>query len=67
MVHGPPWNFPISAPIGGFGVEISSNEGWAAGQDFENKKGVLLHFVNGSWTPVELPDVSSDWGLWPLT
>jgi hypothetical protein len=36
---------------------------WAVGQDFENKRGVLLHFSNGSWTALEAPNVSSDWGL----
>jgi len=25
--------------------------------------GVLLHLVNGSWAPEDLPDVSTDWGL----
>jgi hypothetical protein len=36
---------------------------WAVGQDNENKRGVLLHFVSGSWISVVPPDVSSDWGL----
>ena len=36
---------------------------WAVGQDNENKRGVLLYFVSGSWISVEPPDVSTDWGL----
>ncbi len=36
---------------------------WAVGQDNENKRGILLHFSNGSWTSVSPPDVSQDWGL----
>jgi hypothetical protein len=42
---------------------ISPDEGWAVGEDLENKRGVLLHFSGGSWTSVSPPDVSSDWGL----
>jgi hypothetical protein len=36
---------------------------WAVGQDFENKRGVLLHFSNASWASIDPPGVSSDWGL----
>jgi len=51
----------------------SSNEGWAVGTDYSggenNYKGVILHFLNGSWTSFNLPtvssngNVSSNWGL----
>ena len=47
-----------------FGVHfISSNEGWAVGEDFINNRGVLLHLVGGSWSSATPPTVSSDWGL----
>ncbi len=36
---------------------------WAVGQDLTNHQGVLLHFSNGSWAMVQVPAVSSDWGL----
>jgi len=42
---------------------ISSNEGWAVGKDFLNKKGVLLHHLNGIWTSIQPPEVSTDWDL----
>ena len=47
---------------------ISRDEGWAAGyieEYFEGSpsRGVLYHYVNGDWTTVGLPDVSSDWYL----
>ncbi len=35
---------------------------WAVGQDLENRRGVLLHFADGSWTTVDT-SVSSDWGF----
>jgi hypothetical protein len=36
---------------------------WAVGQDLTNQQGVLLHFSNGLWTALEVPIISSDWGL----
>ena len=54
----------ISADWSLAGVQfISSSEGWAVGQDFTNKKGVLLHFLDGAWTSVTPPAVSTNWGL----
>ena len=55
----------MSVQTGGSRVltRISPNEAWAVGRDNVNKRGVLLHFINGSWTSVEPPDVSADWGL----
>ena len=35
---------------------------WAVGQDFENKRGVLLR-LSKSWISVNPPNVSSNWGL----
>ena len=50
--------------LGAFGCQHDlSQEGWAVGQDNQNKKGVLLHFFNNSWTSVDPPSVSTDWGL----
>ena len=37
----------------------SSNEGWAVGDDCLNGNGVLLHYLNGSWTSVTSPILSS--------
>ncbi len=42
---------------------VSANEGWAVGTDEFNGRGVLLHYSNGSWTPVPPPEVSESWGL----
>jgi len=42
----------------------SSNEGWAAGIDYTNKRGTLLHYHDGSWTSDTPPDVSPNWGLY---
>jgi len=60
----------VSSNWGLSSVDFTSpDEGWAVGEDFENKRGVLLHFLktvgqkDGSWTSVIPPDVSSDWGL----
>ena len=41
----------------------SANEGWVAGWDSENHKGVLLHYENGTWLSVSPPDVSGSWSL----
>jgi hypothetical protein len=42
----------------------SAAEGWAVGTDTAGKKGVLLHWINKSWTSVAAPDAgSTDWGL----
>jgi hypothetical protein len=42
----------------------SPKEGWAVGTDFADEwKGVLLHYLNGNWTAVDPPNVSSSWGL----
>jgi hypothetical protein len=38
-------------------------EGWVVGKDTLNKKGVLLHLLDGVWTSVTLPTVSTDWEL----
>ena len=45
---------------------ISSNEGWAVGFDPPNGRGVLLHYLNGSWTSVTPPYISSSWELWDV-
>ncbi len=53
-------NLPdVSSDWGLSGVRLA----WAVGQDFENKRGVLLHLLSSSWISVEPPDISSDWGL----
>lgn len=49
------------------GVHFTSpNEGWAVGwgpiSAYDNR-GILLHYSNGSWSPVRPPDVSSSWTL----
>ena len=49
----------VSADWGLSGVRLV----WAVGQDNENKRGVLLYLVSGTWVSVIPPDVSSDWGL----
>jgi hypothetical protein len=49
----------ISSDWGLFSIRFP----WAAGQDSQNKKGVLLYFPNGSWITATLPEVSSDWAL----
>lgn len=42
----------------------SPSEGWAAGTDLTNNRGVILHFANGQWTSETLPNaVSPDWAL----
>ncbi len=41
----------------------SADEGWAAGSDISNDKGVLLHFTDESWTSIEPPSVSLNWEL----
>ena len=41
----------------------SANEGWVAGWDSDNHKGVLLHYQNGTWVSVSPPDVSGSWSL----
>lgn len=41
----------------------SPNEGWAMGNDSSNKKGIFLHYLNGSWTLVTSPYISSYWYL----
>ena len=64
----------VSSNWGLSSVDFTSpDEGWAVGEDFENKRGVLLHFLktvgqkDGSWTSVSPPDVSEDWGDWGLS
>ena len=48
-----------------YGVYFTSaTEGWAVGVDYSNQRGVLLHYLNGSWTSVLPPDVSPSWGLY---
>ena len=42
---------------------VSSDLGWAVGQDWDNGKGVILLFSEGVWTSVMPPNVSSYWGL----
>lgn len=42
---------------------ISSNEGWAIGNDRANRKGILLHYRDGTWTSVPLPYISTSWYL----
>ena len=42
---------------------ISSDQGWAVGQDLQNQRGVLLYFSDDTWTSVIPPGVSSNWGL----
>jgi photosystem II stability/assembly factor-like uncharacterized protein len=37
----------------------SASEGWAVGTDGTNKKGILLHYSSGSWTPVTPPDINT--------
>ncbi|MBI9038736.1 MAG: hypothetical protein JEY97_11435 [Bacteroidales bacterium] len=34
---------------------VSNDEGWAAGGDIENNKGVILHYKNGNWTQDKVP------------
>ena len=47
-----------------YGVHFTSaNEGWAVGYDWENQRGVLLHYEGGTWTSVTPPSVSPDWFL----
>jgi hypothetical protein len=48
----------------------SSDEGWAVGSKsvpvdplISRDRGVLLHYRNGSWTKIDLPDDGSDWWL----
>ncbi len=41
----------------------SSREGWAAGIDYENHRGVLLHYSGAVWNSELPPLVSSDWIL----
>ena len=43
---------------------ISTSEGWAVGSDKSNRKGVLLHYLNGNWIDVTPPNVSTNWDLW---
>ncbi len=53
---------------------ISRDEGWAAGYIEEqveggpnHQRGVLYHYVNGDWTTVSLPDISSEqWRLFGI-
>jgi hypothetical protein len=60
---------PVSPPDvsqnwGLFRVYFTSSEnGWAVGTDYSNKRGVLIQYRDGSWTSVTLPEVSSDWEL----
>jgi uncharacterized protein YbdZ (MbtH family) len=54
-----------------YGVHFTSaDEGWAVGSDISNmlsKKGVLLHFVDESWTSIDPPSlVSLDWELFSV-
>jgi hypothetical protein len=48
----------------------SSSEGWAVGTDLSNLaniRGVLLHYLNDSWTAISRPDVKSTfWQLWDV-
>ena len=47
-----------------YGVHFTSaTEGWAAGYDDINLKGVLLHYQDGTWTSVTPPDVSGHWAM----
>lgn len=41
----------------------SAGDGWVAGYDNANKRGVLLRHSGSSWTSVAAPPVSSDWDL----
>ena len=45
----------------------SPSEGWAVGDDYSSDdndfKGVLLHYLNGNWTAINPPYVSTDWDL----
>ena len=45
----------------------SSENGWAVGIDYANKRGVLLHYSDGNWASVASPDVSTDWLLWGVS
>ena len=50
-----------------YGVNFTSeDEGWAVGVDNVNGRGVLLHYLNGVWTSVEPPSVSTNWDLWDV-
>ena len=33
----------------------SPEEGWAVGKDMENKRGIILHYMNGIWSSVTTP------------
>ncbi len=42
---------------------VSSDNGWAVGEDIENGRGVILLFSDRSWRSIRPPEVSSNWGL----
>ena len=44
----------------------SSNEGWAVGENDSEGNGVLLHYLNGSWTAVTPPTPSYVDDRWTL-
>ena len=47
-----------------YGVHFTSeDEGWAVGVDNGSGKGILLHYLDGAWTSVEPPSVSTNWEL----
>ena len=49
------------------GVHFTSeDEGWAVGVDNTNGRGVLLHYMEGAWTSVEPPSISTNWDLWDV-
>ena len=55
---------PTSENFGLLGIHFTSpDEGWAVGNAYINNRGTLLHYQNGTWTPVTSPNVSAEWYL----
>jgi hypothetical protein len=61
-------SIPPPANVSGlYGVHFTSeDEGWAVGVDNGTGRGILLHYLNGNWTSVVPPSVSTNWNLWDV-
>lgn len=65
--NGEKWSSLDIMPPDGFNAVqfINSNEGWVAGSTGSSSQwlGLLLHYLNGTWTRVAPPVVSNYWGI----